>query len=71
VVVVVKKKKRRRRMLMSMTTFVWQGEMVAQGNDACSIATYVGGLRCCEGGMVLLDKDQQQPPVSVWVMTVR
>ncbi|TFJ80839.1 hypothetical protein NSK_007839 [Nannochloropsis salina CCMP1776] len=38
-----------------------QGEVLAQSNPVCSLATYQGGLRCCEPGMVLLDREQRQP----------
>mmetsp|Transcript_23640 Transcript_23640/g.65574 ORF Transcript_23640/g.65574 Transcript_23640/m.65574 type:complete len:396 (+) Transcript_23640:297-1484(+) len=41
-----------------------RGELIAQNNTSCSLATYRGGLRCCEDGVVLLDSDQQQPPGS-------
>jgi hypothetical protein len=42
-------------------TWKCAGEIEKQNNTACSIATYTGGLRCCEHGVVLLDKDQEQP----------
>jgi len=49
-----------------------QGEVKAQNNTVCSFATYQGGLRCCEPGMVLLDAVQQQPEgEDTYVLKVR
>lgn len=42
-------------------SFNCKGEVLKQNNSVCAIETYKGGYRCCEGGMVLLDKDQVQP----------
>lgn len=42
-------------------SFDCRGEILRQNNSVCSLATYQGGYRCCEGGMVLLDADQEQP----------
>ena len=41
-------------------SFDCRGEVLRQNNSVCSLATYQGGYRCCEGGMVLLDADQLQ-----------
>lgn len=42
-------------------SFDCRGEVLRQNNSVCSLSTYQGGYRCCEGGMVLLDADQEQP----------
>lgn len=42
-------------------SFDCRGEVLRQNNSVCSFAAYQGGYRCCEGGMVLLDADQEQP----------
>jgi hypothetical protein len=41
-------------------------------NGICNISTYGGGLYCCGGGSVLLDKDQEIPePTDTWYMKYR
>mmetsp|Transcript_137100 Transcript_137100/g.292827 ORF Transcript_137100/g.292827 Transcript_137100/m.292827 type:complete len:506 (-) Transcript_137100:17-1534(-) len=34
-------------------------EFKATGNPSCSLSTYVGGWRCCEDGMFLIDTDKE------------
>jgi len=38
--------------------FRCSSELVAQRNPACTLASYSGGLRCCEQGMFLSDTDK-------------
>jgi hypothetical protein len=34
-------------------------EFAATGNPSCSLSTYVGGFRCCEDGVFLIDTDKE------------
>lgn len=53
-------------------SFDCRGEVLRQNNSVCSLATYQGGYRCCEGGMVLLDAEQEQPEgVDEYYLKVR
>jgi len=49
------------------------GELLKQKNPSCSLATYTGGLRCCEDGDILLDADQDPSPwpVSTFFWKIR
>ena len=41
-------------------------------NPTCSLKYYSGGLRCCKGGVVLLDSDQVVPQtMNMWKLKYR
>ena len=38
-------------------------DLLKMKNAACDINLYEGGMACCRGGVFLLDKDQDVPPL--------
>lgn len=38
------------------------GDLLQQRNPTCNSASYIGGLRCCSHGRILLDADQEERP---------
>eukprot|EP00947_MAST-08B_sp_MAST-8B-sp1_P005814 g5814.t1 len=49
-----------------------KSQLIETGNAICNISAYNGGLRCCTGGSILLDKAQVVPAQQdTWYMKYR